>query len=423
METTTLFTAALGLTDPWYVTSIELIPDKDEPMNMELHISIDFKRGAVFNALDSNDNILCDAEGKPIEYKAHDTVERIWRHLNFFQHKTFIHARVPRITTGGKCLMVNVPWARKHSGFTLLFEAMVLEYAKSMTVAVLAKLISENDKRLWTIITHYVNEARNMVDESDVTMLGMDETSRKGHNYISIIADLNKRNVLFVTEGKDSSTIDKFVEDFKLHNGDPDNIKLITCDMSLGFERGVKSNFPNAETVVDKFHVIKHANEAVDKVRKEEAKTNSDLKKTKYLWLKNESNLTEHQREKMQKLSSKHLKVARAYSMRVELQDIYESCTDRDTAEQRINKLCSWMMHSRLAPMKEFCGLIKRHLSQILNYFENCYTNAILEGINSVVQNIKTRARGFRNIEYFKTMIYLVCGNLPMDKVLVLSKA
>lgn len=190
--------------------------------------------------------------------------------------------------------------------------------------------------------------------------------------------------------------------------------------MSLGFRKGVNENFPNSNTIIDKFHVIKHANEAVDKVRKVESKTDESLKKTKYLWLKNDDNLTDKQREWKKSLlkTRKHLKTARAYAMRVELQDIYEQCEDRESADARQKKLCTWMMHSRLEQMKDFCRLIRDHWDEILNYFDYKYTNAILEGMNSIIQNVKCRARGFRNIEYFKTMIYLNCSKLDIDAVI-----
>ena len=103
--------------------------------------------------------------------------------------------------------------------------------------------------------------------------------------------------------------------------------------------------------------------------------------------------------------------------MRIALQEIYETCMDKEHADERLRRLCSWMMHSRLEPMKEFAWLVRRHSEEILNYFKYMYTNAVLEGMNSVIQNLKCRARGFRNMEYFKTMIYLVCGKLDLDVV------
>lgn len=417
-DNTALFTAALQLEYPWKVTKVELKPEKEGSSKMELHIDVDFERGARFIFYFDDGKQWVDADGKPIEKSAHDTVKRTWQHLNFFQYKTYIHARVPKVSDGeGHCPTARVPWARKNSGFTLLFEAMVMEYAKHMSVSSISKLLEVNDKRLWRVIKHYVDDARKLEDYSSVRNLGIDETSRKGHNYISVMVDLDERKVIYTTEGKDHTTVDRFVTDFKEHKGVPDNIDIVTCDMSLGFKKGITENFKNSKTVADKFHVIKHANEAVDKVRKKESKYESELKGSKYLWLKNEGNLTDKQLEWKQKIlkSAKHLKTARAYAIRVELQDIYEQCIDRQSAEPRLKKLYSWMMHSRLDDIKEFCKLVKSHWTEILNYFDYRYTNAILEGVNCIIQNVKCRARGFRNMEYFKTMIYLNCGKLDID--------
>ena len=154
---------------------------------------------------------------------------------------------------------VKAPWARKNSGFTLLFEAWVMELSKHLPVSVVAKLVGVRDKRLWRFIKYYVDSARNLEDYPDVESIGMDETSKRGHNYITVMVDLDARKVLYTTEGKDHTTVDKFVTDFKEHSGDPMSIKLVTCDMSLGFRKGVKDNFPNNNTIIDKFHVIKHA--------------------------------------------------------------------------------------------------------------------------------------------------------------------
>lgn len=424
MDNTALFTAALQLEYPWKVTNVEFLPDEDNPVKMTLHITVGFEKGAKFIFFYEDGSIWSDEDGNPIECTAHDTVDRTWRHLNFFQYETYIHAKMPKVSDGqGHCPTVQAPWARKNSGFTLLFESWVLELAKHVPVAAIARLVGEHDGRLWRIIKHYVDEARKLKDYSTVASIGMDETSRKGHNYITVVVDLKERNVIFATEGKDHTTVDTFVEDFKAHNGNPDNIRIVTCDMSLGFRKGIADNFPNSQTIIDKFHVIKHANEAVDAVRKAESKENPILKKTKYLWLKNEGNLTDKQLEWKQELmkASRHLKTGRAYTMRVELQDIYEQASDRQTAEARLSKLCTWMMHSRLAEMKKLCRLIKDHWNEILNYFDYKFTNAILEGMNSIIQNVKRRARGFRNTEYFKTMIYLNCSDLDIEAVITMA--
>lgn len=407
MDTTDLFAAALNLPEPWSIAKVEFKPDSSG--TMELHIELSFPRGSKF---------ACPECGT--EATAYDTAPRTWRHLNFFQYKTYIHADLPRVRCGEHGVKtVSVPWAREGSGFTLLFEGWVVELAKHLPVATIANMVDEHDTRLWRFIKHYVDEARSREDYSDVTAIGIDETSKKGHKYVTVVVDLNQRKVIYVTNGKDATTVDRFAEDFAVHKGDAEAIKIVTCDMSLGFRKGINEHFINSNTVIDKFHVIKHINEALDEVRRDEIKQGPWYKhllnKSKWLWLKNETNLTDKQLERKESLMHKRLKTARAYAMRVTLQDIYETSFDRATAEERLNHLYNWLTRSRLAPMKNFAKLLKNHWQEILNYFDYRYTNAILEGMNSLIQNIKRRARGFRNDEYFKTMIYLGCGKLNLS--------
>lgn len=118
-------------------------------------------------------------------------------------------------------------------------------------------------------------------------------------------------------------------------------------------------------------------------------------------------------------LMSPHLKTRRAMMMREELQQIFETAFTRQNAEERIRKLLGWMTQSHIEPMKRFAKLARSHLEEILNYFDYRFTNALIEGVNSIIQNIKRRARGFKNTEYFKTMIYLVCGKFPLEKYVV----
>ena len=140
------------------------------------------------------------------------------------------------------------------------------------------------------------------LDFSDAVSNGLDETSSKrGHNYITLFVDLEKSEVLYAAEGKDSATIESFKETLENHNG----------DMSPAFIKGFNKYFPNADIAFDKFHVMKNINEAVDKVRREELKENELLKKTRYIWLKNPKNLTVKQQKQMQPLSKMNLKTLR----------------------------------------------------------------------------------------------------------------
>jgi transposase len=249
----------------------------------------------------------------------------------------------------------------------------------------------------------------------DTKAVGIDETSsKKGHNYITLFVDLDKSKIIYVTEGKDSSTIDRFALDLKLHQGDPKNIKKVCCDMSPAFIKGVAENFSQAKVTFDKFHVMKAVNKAVDQVRRNEQSDNKELKKTRYIWLKNKSNLTKKQQEKLKSLSEMNLKTMRAYNLRLALQEFWD-IDDITTAAIYLQKWYLWAIRSQLEPMVEIGQFINRHWQGIMNYIESHINNGILEGLNSIVQTIKRKARGFRNLNNFMTAIYLQCGKLDFD--------
>jgi transposase len=130
-------------------------------------------------------------------------------------------------------------------------------------------------------LDHYVDAARQEAEFSAVTDVGVDETSSKrGHNYVSLFVDLEAPRVLFVTEGKDASTLERFKTDLEVHQGDPSHIQEICCDMSPAFIKGVEKHFPEAHLTFDKFHVLKILNEAVDEVRRQEQQIRPELKGT-----------------------------------------------------------------------------------------------------------------------------------------------
>lgn len=406
MDKNLLFEAALSIKKPWYIDNIEFDTQKKR-----LDIYIDFERGSVFPSKEQGD------DG---QYGVYDTIQKTWRHLNFFEHECYLHCRTPRIKPGkNKIQMVSPPWAGINSGFTLLFEALLLQFCSNMPVKVVARLINETDKKIWRVLHKYVDLTRELSDYSQITTVGMDETSRaKGHDYITLFVDLDERRTIFVADGKDSETVDRFENDLWDHNGLAKNITDVSCDMSPAFIKGVRENFPNAEITFDKFHIIKIINEAVDKVRKIEAKTEPLLKGSKYLFLKNETNLTQRQYDLLKeiKLSGSRLKSLRALQIRESFQDIYQAPTETSFV-LLLKKWYYWATHSRLEPIIEAAKTIKSHWDGVVAWKKSQITNGILEGLNSIVQAARTKAKGFRNVRYYKTIVYLTTGKLDFQKI------
>jgi transposase len=403
-----LFEMALGINSPWEITRVdfsESFPGK------ELHIEIDFKKGAKFS---DRSGALCGV---------HDTKEKRWRHLNFFQYECYLHCRVPRIKTkDGKICMVEVPWSRAGSGFTLLFEAFSMALIeKEMPINKVGELLNENSHRIWTIFNYWLEKAY-VADEPVIPeKLGLDETSkRKHHDYITLAVNLDERRVIHIAEGKDKNAVKSIKKYLNFKGVNTDAVLHASMDMSPSFISGVRENFPNAQIHFDRFHVVKLLNEAMDKVRQIERKEHDELKGHKYTFLKNHNNLSNQGRKKLQKLIKLFPTLGDAYRLKELFNDLWEM----DTEEEAIAFLKSWCDEAdklRNEPFNQFIKTIKAHWTGIVNFCETQISNGILEGINNKVQLAKRRARGYRCTKNFINMVYFLCGKLKFDYPLVSS--
>ena len=373
--------------------------------------------------------VRCPEEGGLVFCYDHTEV-LTWRHLNVFQHRCEITCRLPR----GKCrqcghiFRVRPPWEGLSTHFTKEFEAFALLLMREMPMSKLAEVVGETDTRLWRMLFRQVDAAYAEADFSNVCCVGVDEMSvRKGHEYISVFADLVRKRVLFATEGKDQETWIKFLAALENHNGHRHSITQASMDMSQAYQRGVSENCRNAQVVFDKFHVIKNANEAVDKVRRAEVRLGGkgvweSLYKSQWLWRKNPENLTAEERARLAKIEDKNLGTAKAYQMRLVLQDIYRSPT-APTARRRFQVWCRWVrwvarfyQASLLTSMVKLAQMIENHLAGILAHWKWGVTNAFMEGLNSVFSATKRKARGYRSTTHLITMLYFTAGKLRLPQ-------
>ena len=405
-----LFQLALNITNPWFVSDLKFNAE-----SKKLDVYIDFKKGSTFDYVDLKNN----NETIP-NLKAYDTKNKTWRHLNFFEHECYLHARVPRVKLpNGKVKLIKTPWEGLSNGFTLLFEALLLQLCQAMPIEKVAKIVKTSDDKLWSMLDKYINTTREHEDFKDIEAIGLDETSRaKGHEYITLFVDLKKRRTIFITEGKDNTTVKRFSDDFIEHNGDIKKIKNVSCDMSPAFIKGIKENLPEAQITFDKFHILKIINEAVNTVRKQEASTNNILKGTKYIWLKNYNNLTKKQKEQLNELtmSKMNIKTIRAYNIKQSFQDIYQANTQEEFIAY-LKKWYCWAIRSRLEPIVKAARTIKKHWDGIIKWYESKINNGILEGLNSVIQAAKSKARGYKTFKNYKIIAYLLTGKLDFSLV------
>ena len=403
MEMKSLFTIALGLGEPWEVAEVRL---HGEPRQLELRL--EFKRGARFAAPGQEHQLLL-----PV----HDTVERRWRHLDFFQFRCELVAQVPRVRLpDGRVVSVEVPWARPQSGFTLLFEALALLLAKEMTMAAAADYLGEHDTRLWRAVGHHVAQAHAQADWSQVSAIAIDETAaRKGQRYVSLVLDAPTRAVLLAVEGRGKESLHAFAQALHAHGGRPAQIQTIAMDRSGAFQAGAKRWFPQAQVVVDRFHVMLKSGEAVDAVRRQlVAQGAPGLKGSMWALRGNEWNLSEENCQKRRALRDAHQEIGRALALRGALQELYATASPPE-APERLRWWCAWAQRSRLAGFVALARTIRAHWEGVLAFFETRLTTAALESMNSLFQLARRRARGFRSFQNLRTIAYLLGAKLPFN--------
>lgn len=400
--TNKLFETALGIASPWYVQGVDFDAERKQ-----LTIQVDFEIGSRFAF-----------PGEAGEHPVHDTKTKRYRHLNFFQHECFLEVRVPRVQLpDGSVRLVEPDWVGKLNGFTLLFEAMILMFCQNLPFAVVGRMVNVSWHKVNAICTRYVDLALEKMDLSELKSIAVDETScRKGHDYITLFVDMAKRRVIFVTEGKDAATIAAFADELPKHSGDPKQIVTTSIDMSPAFIKGVADHLPNAEITFDKFHVIAHASLAVDEMRRIEQKTDPALKKTRWLFLKDRSNLTAPQKVALDVLTAQCAtkRTARAWLYREELREIL-NCKQINVLCAALSQWCTNVMRSKVEPMKTVARMIRKHFKGISAWARSRQTNGLIEAINGLFQAAKRKARGYTKFSTMRTVLFLIAGKLDFS--------
>lgn len=406
METAEFYSDILGLETPWEVEEV-----KHSLKDAEVRIRLSYPPGSEFK---------CAECGKACAVYDHQA-ERTWRHLDTMQMKTYITAPIPRT----KCeehgvKVVRLCWAEKGSQFTLLFERFAIEVLKECPKNRSAELLRISWDEADRIMSRAVRRGLSRRSKSrKLSVIGVDETSsRKGHNYLTIVTNHKEGTVEYVSEDRGQESLDRYYK--TLTDKQKKNIQAVTMDMWDPYMAATREHLSDADTkiVFDKFHVMKHLGEAVDKVRRKEHKALcaqgiDTLTGSKYLWLTNPDNMSEEQKERFEALQSQNLQASRAWAIKESLRGIWQYSYTK-AAANFFKRWYFWATHSRLEPIKKAAQTVKSHLTGILNYCRLPFTNGVAESINAKIQRVKRMACGFRNLENFKTAIYFHCGGLDL---------
>ena len=404
MRDVDLYSAILGVQSPWRVTEVDLRQEQGEVEVFVEHGSKEALRCPE-----------CDEEAK-----RHDTRRRSWQHLPTCQFKTILTADVPRVrceTHGTKT--IGVPWSDPGSGFTALFEALVIDWLGEASIAGVARRLDLTWDQVDGVLQRAVRRGLARRELAPARRLGVDETSfQKRHEYVTLVGDLDRGVVHHVADGRGKDALRAYFEG--LSERARARIESVAMDMWAPYIVATFDSLDLAEAKIcfDKFHVAMHLGGAVDRVRREENRAlreqgDNALVGTKYVWLHHPDRMPERHYPRFGALMKRALKTSRAWLLK-ELGMDALNAPDREAAKELFERWYSWAIRSRLEPMKRVARMVKRHLGGILNAIEHGVTNARLEGINTVVQWLKRSARGFRSRERFRNAIYFHLGGLDL---------
>lgn len=315
-------------------------------------------------------------------------------------------------------LQERIPWAEANSRVTYRREYLILRLSQQMSQKAAAEVLHTSKSTISDVLHRTIHRLRDGHRIAQIKTIGVDEISyRKGKKYATIIYDIDRQCVVWVADGKGRETVDRFFREV-ISEEHRAGIRFASCDMSQAYLGAIKEWCPKAILVIDRFHVAKALNEALDEVRKEEwRKAKGDEKKAlrgmRWLLYRHSSNRSKADTRRLNELKKSNRRIHRAWVLKDEFQAFWEYSYVK-SAESFLNGWIAMAMRSRLEPIKKFARTLRKHAASIIPFVATKLTNAVAEGINRVIKIVKNRASGFANLKAFTDLIYLTVGDIDL---------
>lgn len=400
-----LYEQILGISSPWHVERVELKLEDGQ---------------IVIGVEGSSEVEVCPECGQ--RCARYDSSERQWRHLDTCQYQTILIATVPRIKCSDHGVrQIRVPWAEERSRFTAMFEALVIDWLLATeSIAAVAKGMRLSWEQVAGIRSRAV--ARGMRRRGRAPLpasVGVDETSiTRGHQYITVVNALSEARVLDVIDDRTEESLNAFWSQYDA--SDLARVENVAMDMWPPYISSTHKHLPIADEkiVFDKFHIMKHLGDAVDRVRRQEhrqlrADDDDRLVKTRYLWLTHPERLEGEARIRIESLRRGSLRTARAFRYKEHAAHLW-GYIYRGMAVRVWRQWLHGALRCALEPIRIVARMIKNHFDGVINAANSDITNAMSESVNSHIQRIKKRACGFRNRVRFREAILFHLGGLDL---------
>ena len=403
MKDTQLYSQILSIEKPWNVTDVKVSLPEDE-------VEVFVEHGG--------SKLSCPKCGKTCP--GYDKRTRRWRHLDTCQLKTLLVADVPRVQCAEHGVVnVSVPWAEPGSGFTAMFEALVIDWLQAASISAVADRMKLSWNAVDGIMQRAVKRGLSRREALSPTRISVDETAyRKGHDYITVVTDQVQGTVLHVADDRKTGSLAEFYA--LLSEEQKVGIESVCMDMWPAYIKATREALSDADSRIafDRFHVAQYLGKAVDQVRKQEHRQllgqgDDRMKGSKYQWLRNRRNMSRRQHLDFSVLRHSSLKTARAWAIKEFASQLWDY-RSRIWAAKGWKRLLGWMARSRLKPMQQTGKTLRNHLWGILNAVILGVDNSHAESMNSRIKTVKVRARGFRNKQRFRNAIYFHLGGLNL---------
>jgi transposase len=405
MRDVELYRHLLGLEAPWTVGQVTL-----DIKEQRVDVVAQHDRGAKWTCPECG--VICSL---------HDhEPERSWRHLDSCQFRTILHARVPRVLCEQHGIrQVRVPWAEPHARFTRLFERMAIDVLQETSVSAGARLLGLSWDEAHHIMERAVERGLARRPNQPPKQMGVDEKAiGAGQTYATVVYDIETSNVVEMGPGRSKAALLGCLSSYTPKQ--MAQIEGVALDMCEPYIQLLREVVPQAQTklVFDRYHVVGHMNKAVDQVRRQENQVlrpqgDDCLVGTKYMWLYGQENLPPKYQADFETLRHSTLKTARAWALKESLRGLWD-CDELEAGQQWWKRWYFWATHSRLEPVIKVARMIKNHIDGVMNYFLHPITNAVSEGLNSTIQLLKQRARGYRNFDNLRVAVLFHCGGLQL---------
>jgi transposase len=308
-----------------------------------------------------------------------------------------------------------IAWAAPHARVSYRLEYRICALCQIMTEKAAAATLKMATSTLSDLLHRVVTRVRAAHAIRGLVCLGVDEISYcKGRRFATLVYDLDRAKVVWVGQGKGRETIDRFFQE-ALSPYQRQQVRWASCDMSEAYIGAIKHHCPNATLVIDRFHVVKALNGALDEVRKEQWRQldkpgRKAIRGLRWMLARNASHRTKADTRFLNGLRLSNNRIHRAWVLKDEFEHFWHFSYPA-VARKFLKRWMTSALRTRIESMRNFVGTLRRHFENIVTFIDRPLTNAVGEGINRVIRLVKNRASGFRNLESFADLIFLTVGD------------